>query len=991
MMNICSFCKRLLLCLAALSSLPGGLPAAALPTSTIQFLPDGRPASLILSGEEKINAQDPGEGFALRIFDGVQVSEERLSLVDRKGEQLTVTNSSGIPRFTFRIVEKPRHLSLHLVRVEGMPNDRGVSLAFNARMREPVEVVALDHMTTMSTGRGTNLVLNWPYLWNENPEDPFGAFAFYAADKDAEADLALASIWAHEPLPRPAGRESWTEADVLDWVKAYAERFAGLSEFTLSASSPEDLYHLTEKAKKAGIRRIYLHTDTWRGEYWPRHRTHVDVNPAVFPGGRADLVKYARYLHENNMQLRLHNVSGGIGWHDPERVLKSVHRELASWGGGQLEKAIGPSDTDIYFRPGAGTAVPIHDRRMRRLWQNMAVDYLRIGDEIIRVAKFADLDQPVWRLLGCQRAQGGTQATAHDAGTDGAGLYVPYRQNLVPDLNSPLLVEIAAEYAALVNEAQLDHLHFDGREIHDQHPWGWKKFTDMVYSRVNHPTTSSTSGGVPIPANFEMRFSAVRAMRELDYHGVLVPMLLAGHREATGLLDNHFVIQAMLRLGTRRLVVQKPEPMFGVTREILNNHGLAPQVLELAAQWIELLPRLGAADAAVVETYTNSIDSAFRMGGAHYENADVLVLKKQGEEHTWVPTRVMVRESGDVPWRFGQEHGAVAPKQYIQPGDNLRLINPYSEQVPEFILQVLHECVELNGLLNSVGERNKISILDDYATGAQMAGATTARPQDEPAATVKASMQPSAEEVSNQRFATYLQDGDGVVLTAKNPTAQPLWNDTDLPEWTRSFDMSRGRGLALDVTGDGSGAVLVITLVGNGMRDYVVKVDFEGTREVIIPNGEVSWASGHWGYRLNTKSFDYDSPVKKIHMGFGYIPPKTNPKVRVANLRALGDLATELRDPVIRVGEGSLQVKGSVETGDYLQYQGGNLVGVYDENWNHKADLPVETSNFIMPRGKAEIQITVSDDAPRPWISTQFITLGEPIPIAQGGVMNQQR
>ncbi len=951
--------------------------------STLRFLPDGRPASLILAGEEKLDAQKPGDGFVLRIFDGIEVFEETLAQVSRDGDRLVVTNGDGIPRFTFRVVEKPRHLSLHLIRVEGMPKDRGVSLGFNARVTKPLEIVELDYMARV-TSRGLNLVLNWPYLWNENPDDPFGAFAFYAADNDADGDLALASIWAHEPLPRPAGRESWTENEVLDWVKKYAERFAGLSEITLSAASPEDLYYLTEQAKKADIRRIYLHTDTWRGEYWPRHRTHIDVNPAVFPGGRADLVKYARYLHENNMLLRLHNVSGGIGWHDPERIVKAVHRELASWGGGRLETAIGAKDSELNFRPDAGTAVPIHDRRQRRLWQNMAVDYVRIGDEIIRVTEFADLDQPVWRLLGCQRGQGGTQAAAHDAGTDGAGLYSPYRQNLVPDLNSPFLTEIAAEYAALVNEAQLDHLHFDGREIHDHYPWGWKKFTDLVYSRVGHPTTSSTSGGVPITANFEMRFSAVRAMRELDYHGVLMPMLLAGHREATNMLDTHFVIQAMLRLGTRRVVLQKPEPMFGVTREILENHGKAPQVLELARQWIDLMPRFGAAEAAVVEAHTNRIESAFRMGGSHYENADVLVLEKNGRDYVWVPTRVMVRESGDVPWRFGQEHGAIAPKQYMQPGEVLKLINPYAEQVPGIIINVLSECLEIKQSVapESSAAAGKL-IEDDYAAGAQMAGVGTNGAQGGQATTGSNNwLQPLAEEVKNQRFATFQQDGEAVIIRAENPTNAPIWVENDLPEWTRSFDMSRGRGLALDVTGDGSGAVLVITLVGSGRRDYVVRLDFRGQRQVVIPNGEVSWANGYWGYRINTKSFNYVQPVRTIHMGLGYIPARTHPEVRVSNLRTLGERPSELRDPVVRLGDGTLRVTGAVATGDYLQFQGGDRVQVYDRNWNHKADLPVETRNFIMPQGAAAVQVTVADDAPRPWISTQFITRGEAIPLA---------
>ena len=42
--------------------------------------------------------------------------------------------------------------------------------------------------------------------------------------------------------------------------------------------------------------------------------------------------------------------------------------------------------------------------------------------------------------------------------------------------------------------------------------------------------------------------------------------------------------------------------------------------------------------------------------------------------------------------------------------------------------------------------------------------------------------------------------------------------------------MSAGRGLSMDLVGDGSGAVLLLQLSGRGVRDYVVKIDFVGPR-----------------------------------------------------------------------------------------------------------------------------------------------------------------
>jgi hypothetical protein len=950
-------------------------------TCSLKFHPDGRPCTLVLGGKDYLDKEKPGDGFVLRYFDGIRIIEETLPVVRHENDKLIVTKDDDIPRFTFRIVNGSRYLALHLIRIEGVPLDHSISLGFNANLTTPVEVVDLDRKVVV-TGKDENLTVIWPYFWHRLPDEALGAFALYAVENDTDGDFALAEIWANEPLPRPAGQAQWTVENVMEWVDAYHAKFAGMSEITLSAATPEELYYLTGEAHKAGIRRIYLHTDTWRGEYWPRKRSHVDVNPAVFPGGRPDLIKYSGYLHDHGMLLRLHNVSGGIGWHDPKRIVGHVERDLASWGGGALVTAIGEAQTELLFRPDPATMVPYRSNDYGGSWRGryMAVNYLRIENEIIQIGAFADLDNPVWRLLDCQRAQGGTQAAAHDAGSGGAGLYVPYRQNLIPDLDSPFLAEIADEYAALVNEASLDHIHFDGREIHDQYPWGWKTFTDLVFSKVEHAVTSSTSGAGPIPANFEMRFSAIRKMHELDYHGVLMPIGLSGHREATSMLDTHFCIQAMLRLGTRRVVLQKPEPMFGVTREMLETHGLASETFELAMQWMDLLPHFNQQNADILAQWTEPNSSSLRQGARHYQSRDVLVLEADGNCCRWVPNRVMARKEGDVPWRFGQEHGAIGPRQFIKPGDILDLTNPYVEQEPRFILHIMSEFAELDALEENCSTVAQSTIEDDYALGVQRTARVSA--QDQPVVTSANTLQPLAAEVENQRFALLQQDGEGILVHAANPTMEPIWFESDLPEWKRSQTMTKGRGLALEIDGDGSGAVLLFQLHGRGTRDYVVKINFTGRREIVIPNGEVAWADGNWGYRIDAKHFDYDAPLHTVSLGFGYIPPRTSPRVRVARLRTLADVDSELCNPIITIGSGSLSIKGKVATGDYLKFDGGDSAQIYDCNWNHKRDLPVEKRDFTMPEGEAKIHVTVSDDAPRPWISTQFITRGEPIPLA---------
>jgi hypothetical protein len=72
-------------------------------------------------------------------------------------------------------------------------------------------------------------------------------------------------------------------------------------------------------------------------------------------------------------------------------------------------------------------------------------------------------------------------------------------------------------------------------------------------------------------------------------------------------------------------------------------------------------------------------------------------------------------------------------------------------------------------------------------------------------------------------------------------------------------------------------------------------------------------------------------------------------------------------------------VKGSVASGQYLQYEGGATAAVFDENWNKVRDVPVEKNEYVMPAGWAPVSISTTQAAPLPWLEVQFMTEGEPM------------
>ena len=221
---------------------------------------------------------------------------------------------------------------------------------------------------------------------------------------------------------------------------------------------------------------------------------------------------------------------------------------------------------------------------------------------------------------------------------------------------------------------------------------------------------------------------------------------------------------------------------------------------------------------------------------------------------------------------------------------------------------------------------------------------------------------------------------DGALhIVCRNASTSVVAYVDDRPGWATLLDMSDARGIGCTVTGDGSGAVLVISIGEHHKRDYAIPIDFTGTRHVEIPSGEVAWGHAKWGWRNGTAKFDYGR-IRKVRVGFGTVPPKTHAKVTVSNIRPLCQTAKDLQDLTIKVGAGrELIVPGTIPSGHYLWYKGGDTVGLYDLNWNKVRDLAVRKQSFTFPAGALSVELSAAPPERRSWFEVQFFTKGKPL------------
>jgi hypothetical protein len=965
------------------------------------FGADGKPLSYTRgSGENLIKKTDPGAGFVLTYGTGTSEKIVPLSSLESKDGKLIASAGPDQARVILAVTTGPSHIAFRITQIENIPPTDKPVLSFQANFNKVrPEVVPLDYMTSskgLFASVRSFVSVSWPYLWDRSDRDPLGGFAFFVPLNDDDHNEALLHIWAEEKLPHPKIAGKWSYERAKQWVNEWQQKFRETHQLTISAKKPEDLDVLVDYAKKLKVKRVYMHTDTWRGQYWVYDRDPLHVNTEVFPRGEADLKVFLEKLKANGMDAMMHTICYGVGPEGSKYIGKGkkTDKRLANWGKGKLEKPISATDKTILFRPDPGVSFPVtsHNNPMGKpedrpnsyggWWK---FNDVLIGDEIVR-GTFTNTDQAVWTITGCQR---GTSAVNHDAGTDCMGLLKAYDQNYYPASNSTLCEESAIEYADFFNRLGVQHHEYDGAEDHCDVPWGFSKWSMFVYQNTDHPMTSNTSSGTPSPWDLVYRFKSdgVSNMEKRGGGSAALALDRDG-RLATSPIENHFTLARGAAANSTGFSIGKPEPMFGLFPEAIQGHGLATLVADQFALWRELAPKLTPelrkqiAGAYYHDKTPNALDSAHAVGKTIFE------ARRTEGGYEVQPFCIMVRGKEDVEWKTVQEFGAILPRQYVAPGMRLRLENPFQRQAPQFIIRMLNgysDGVVTKSAGPSVAANKD---LDGYMVGAGV-NAEHPAPTAAPAATQAPAekktealpnykLQPTAAQMTNPGRHQFKDIGSSLEVSFDNSQQEEVFQPDGLPSCPFKSNAQNARGVALTVTGDGSGAYLLVQ-VGTS-KDYVVPIDFTGRKDIVIPIGEAARTTGTWGMRYHTKRAGYGA-FGAVTIGFGRVMAKTYPKVLVENLRMLGETPSALKNPVIHAGSGTLSIQGEVKSDQYLWYQGGDTVGVYDLNWHLLATLPVVQKDYAVDKGFSEFWIDGESGNPPPWLDVQFITMGEVNPL----------
>jgi hypothetical protein len=424
--------------------------------------------------------------------------------------------------------------------------------------------------------------------------------------------------------------------------------------------------------------------------------------------------------------------------------------------------------------------------------------------------------------------------------------------------------------------------------------------------------------------------------------------------------------------------------MFGIVPRVIQEHGLAELIADQFFIWREIAPKLTPEQRKQIQDsyYLDNVPNTMNHPSAHRSAKVVYEARRTEGGYEIQPFTIMTRGKQDADWTTVQEFGGMLPRQYIGPGLRVSLENPFGRQAPQFIIRVMNGYTDGSVDLTPVASKEETNKdLQGYLIGAGANSETptaSAKPAAPAAGASALVMQPKAAKLTNPGRHVFADNGQALEVSLDNLNKEEIFQQEGFPSFAFQGNAQTARGVALTVTGDGSGAFLVVQVGPN--KDYVIPIDFTGRKDIFIPIGEAARTTGRWGMRYHSRHAGYGG-IGTVSIGFGRVPANTAPKVLIENLRIVGEKPSSIRNPVIHAGAGTLTIEGEVKSDQYLWYQGGDSVGVYDLNWHQLATLPVKRENYEIDKGISEFWIDGESATPEPWFDVQFLTKGEVMPL----------
>jgi len=577
---------------------------------------------------------------------------------------------------------------------------------------------------------------------------------------------------------------------------------------------------------------------------------------------------------------------------------------------------------------------------------------LHIGDELVTFGGFSK--EPPWRFTGVKRGALLTKAAAHAKGAKARHLKECFGL-FVPDPESSLFQEIAANHAEVVNRCGFDGIYLDAIDGSSilrgaDECWYWAdKFVLEIQKRLKRPV------GMEMSAMWHHFWQYRTRWQAWDYPQRGHKRFIDLHAEAVngGLL-------LPLHLGWwnfQSFTPPQTEPTYPDVMEYLGAKLIG---------WDAGISLTGAVDRDKLQSvplFRRAVDilrtcEDLRQSNT-FDEGTKAKLREPGSEFALVtnaPGKVRFRRSHADP------HTAAVAEPWTLAW---RTTNAFGAQSVRFRLEAL--------MAAAPPDDTNATVLADFsgADAAQWSGR-------------------SAEGVSIFVSAARDEAGAGVLVATNSGRVarNAAWARLE-KRFAPTLNLKERQALGVWIEGDGLGELLAIRLESprhlsfGAVADRYVSVDFTGRRFVTLVETESTrwsdfvWNDGKGVYNVYRETIDFGA-IESASVWLQNLTPGRETKFRLGPVKALPLVPATIRNPVLSVNGERIELLAELTSGSWIECNEQGDCTAYGSRGETLAQVKLKSPLPTLRAGVNECRFSCAPGpGPTPRAKATLFTLGE--------------
>jgi hypothetical protein len=655
------------------------------------------------------------------------------------------------------------------------------------------------------------------------------------------------------------------------------------------------------------------------------------VDTVKWEGGEGSIKSMVNTLHQNGISSILHSYAFFIDKRS-KYVTPKPNAQLAAFATYTLSEPITASQAAIGVNESTINFSLITGGQIRNSVS------LQIEDEIVVFSGVAH--QPPFSFTNCTRGAYGTKASSHDKGAKAKHLKECFGC-FVPDPDSDLFDEIAANQARAANQCNFDGIYLDAIDASDilngkEDAWYYgAKFVFSILRTIARPVGMEMSDMTPHFWWYRSRWVA------WDYPARGYKKFLDLHIQS--LKDGKLL---PFHLGWWNFQVWDPPQVEPTFQDDIDYLGCKMLGYDAGVSLTTIIDDQKVQSIPAYARNANLLKQYEELRRQNYFNEKVKEkLREEDKEYT-------ISRDLTGPWRvFPVKYSKHVVQSSAPWSQTWEIQNSFQDQPVLFRIEALLSVADYNDqgavtVINTTDASNFSPSSSSSSIKTSIAVRTEANP-----VWAKPAIEISTLNNTDQTKGSWVKIGK-----------------TFSPE----IDLRQNQALGFWICGDGQNELLNVRLESppaisfGAIADHYINVDFTGWRyyELLESESEkhsdYSWPEGEAPYHIYRELISYDK-VQNISLWYNNLPKDTPVRCMVSPVKALKAVSAVIANPRLTINGKTIRFPAKMESGSYIEYLSDHKCKLYGAKGELIAIVAPEGDIPLLLNGKNTV--TFQQDA----------------------------